>query len=354
MTRRTLAIVIAVPLMVGLWLCAAFVPVPYVTYHPGVTVDILSEAGGQERVQVTGHKTYHDSGELRMTTVSVTSPEYDVSLFSAVESWLSDEAAVQPYSSVYEEGETNEASDKQSHAYMVTSQETAVAAALTEMGYDLKPTAEVAAVGKDEPASGVLKVKDRIVKVGSTAVSTPDQVIQAAGEATPGEPLKLVVVRDYDRTSLTVTPKDEDGKPKLGINVGVGLDLPFKVSLDINPDIGGPSAGLMFSLAVYDTLTPGSLTGGHQIAGTGTIDVKGTVGTIGGIQQKIPGARDAGAELFLVPNASPDSSNCDEAVGAANGDMDVVPVKGLHDAINVIKKWVDDPNADLPSCQDQE
>ena len=87
--------------------------------------------------------------------------------------------------------------------------------------------------------------------------------------------------------------------------------MPFDVSVNINDDIGGPSAGLMFSLAIYDTLTPGSLTGGQVVAGTGTIDDGGQVGPIGGIQQKIAGAREAGAQLFLVP---PD--NCADAARA--------------------------------------
>lgn len=354
MTRRTLAIVIAVPLMVGLWLAAAFVPVPFVTYHPGVTVDMLAENGGEERIEVPGHKTYHDGGELRMTTVSVTPPEYDVSMFSALEAWLSDDAAVQPFSSVYAEDETNETKEQESHAYMVTSQETSVAVALKELGHDVKQSAEVAAVGEDKPASGVLEVRDRIVEVGGTAVNTPDEVIKAVEQATAGEPLQLVVVRDYKRKRVTVTPEEVDGAPKVGVQVGTGVALPFKVDIDIDPEIGGPSAGLMFALAVYDTLTPGPLTDEHQIAGTGTIDIDGTVGTIGGIQQKIAGARDAGAELFLVPHNGPSSSNCEDAAGADNGDMRLVPVGTMAEALDVIKKWVDDPKADLPSCEDEE
>jgi PDZ domain-containing protein len=103
----------------------------------------------------------------------------------------------------------------------------------------------------------------------------------------------------------------------------------------------------MFSLGIYDTLTKGSLTDGRTIAGTGTIDAAGVVGPIGGIQQKIVGARDAGAELFLVP---PD--NCDEAVEAPNGDMRLVEAPTTHSALDSIKKWVADPDAKLPTCGD--
>ena len=100
---------------------------------------------------------------------------------------------------------------------------------------------------------------------------------------------------------------------RVGIVPGTGFTFPFDVHVNIDPDIGGPSAGLMFSLAIYDTLTPGSLTGDELVAGTGTIPDDGSVGPIGGIQQKIVAARDDGAELFLVP---PD--NCADALGAPN------------------------------------
>ncbi|MBI2243758.1 MAG: hypothetical protein HYU55_07355 [Nocardioides sp.] len=105
----------------------------------------------------------------------------------------------------------------------------------------------------------------------------------------------------------------------------------------------------MFSLAIYDTLTPGSLTGGATVAGTGTIDAAGNVGPIGGIQQKIVGARDAGAELFMVP---PD--NCEEALGAPNGDMRLVRADTMHDARVAVAAWVKDHDADLPSCEESQ
>jgi PDZ domain-containing protein len=122
-------------------------------------------------------------------------------------------------------------------------------------------------------------------------------------------------------------------------------EFPIDVTVNIGDNIGGPSAGLLFSLAIYDTLTPGSLTGDQVVAGTGTIDEKGKVGPIGGIQQKIVGARDDGAVLFLVP---PD--NCDDALGARNGDMRLVKAVTMHAAAQAIEKWVKDPDAKLPTC----
>ena len=108
MSRRTLAGVIAVPLMIGLWAAALLLPVPYVTYSPGVTVDVLAEENGKEIVQVVGHKAYRDDGELRMTTVYVTRPDARVNIFEAMSAWLDDEKALYPYDSVYGPGETAE------------------------------------------------------------------------------------------------------------------------------------------------------------------------------------------------------------------------------------------------------
>ena len=107
--------------------------------------------------------------------------------------------------------------------------------------------------------------------------------------------------RDGETTTLAMpTVADQDGKARVGIGVEYGYEFPFKVDFEIG-DIGGPSAGLMFALGIVDKLTPGEMTAGKFIAGTGTIDGSGTVGPIGGIQQKIIGAKDAGAIMFLTP-----------------------------------------------------
>jgi PDZ domain-containing protein len=133
------------------------------------------------------------------------------------------------------------------------------------------------------------------------------------------------------------------------VYVGTGFDFPFQVRLGLDDSIVGPSGGLVFAMSVYDTLTPGSLTGGHDIAGTGTISPDGAVGAIGGIQQKIAGAAAAGAELFLVPPA-----NCAEALGApadALKELRLVRAPTLTSALKSVTTYADDPSADLPSCR---
>lgn len=352
MTQRTLAGILAVPLLIGLWLVAALAPLPYVTYEPGLTVDVLgANDEGQEIIDVSGRQAYRDDdGQLRMTTVYVSQPrpEGKNNLFELMHDWISDEAAVYPYDAVYRDDETVEQNREEGQAQMTSSQDAATAVALEEMGLDVTEPV-VAAVSDGTPADGALEAGDVIVKVDGEKVTTSEEVVDAVGAAEVGDEVTFVVRRDDERTEVGVTPAEVDGGPQVGISVGTQVkpDLPVDVTINIDPSIGGPSAGLMFSLGIYDTLTPGSLTDGQTIAGTGTMDAAGQVGPIGGIQQKIVGARDAGAELFLVP---PD--NCEDALGAPNEDMRLVRAETMHDARLAIEAWVKDPDADLPSCEE--
>lgn len=351
MTQRTLAGILAVPLLIGLWVTAALVPLPYVTYQPGLTVDVLGDNDqGEPIIEVAGKRTYADDGQLRMTTVFVSQPKPEGrnNLFELMRDWVSNENAVYPYDSVYSQGETVEQNRQQGAAQMTSSQDAATAVALEELGYDVTEVV-VGHVTKGAPADGVLESGDVIVRVAGRAVTTSQDVVEAVTSAPAGQPVPFVVRRDGTRTAVEVTPETVDGKPQVGISVGgrISKKLPVDVTINLNEGIGGPSAGLMFSLGIYDTLTPGSITGGETIAGTGTIDATGAVGPIGGVQQKVVGARDAGAELFLVP---PD--NCQEALGAPNGDMRLVRADTMHDARVAIEAWVKDPDADLPSCKE--
>jgi PDZ domain-containing protein len=349
MTQRTLAGILAVPLLVGLWVAAAFEGLPFVTYEPGLTVNVLgTNDDGDQIIQVKGHQTYPDEGQLRMTTVYVSQPDAHNSIFELMHDWISRDAAVYPYDAIYRAGETTEQNRQEGKAEMTTSQDAATAAALTELGYRVTD-AVVADVISGMPADGKLEKGDVILRVDGTRVTDSQQVVDVVQDAPDGDPVRFVVRRHDDRERFAITPEKAEGGHEVGIQVATTTrDFPFDVTVGINPSIGGPSAGLMFSLGIYDTLTPGSLTDGHTIAGTGTIDASGRVGPIGGIQQKIVGARNAGAQLFLVP---PD--NCAEALGAPNGDMRLVKAPTMHSARESIEAWVDDPDADLPSCQDK-
>jgi PDZ domain-containing protein len=348
MTQRTLAGLLAVPLLLALWVAAAFESLPYVTYNPGLTVNVLGDNDeGKPIIQIEGKPTYADDGQLRMTTVFVSQRDAHNHLFELMKSWLSPESAVYPKAAIYPKGGTVEEDKQEGQAEMTSSQDAATAAALTELGYDVTE-AVVAGVDKGSPADGTLQAGDVVLAVDGTEVANSDELVTAVKSADAGVPIEFDVRRKGKDLQLSVTPREVDGRAQVGIQVGTQTtDFPVDVTIGIDPAIGGPSAGLMFSLGIYDTLTKGSLTDGKTIAGTGTIDAAGVVGPIGGIQQKIVGARDAGAELFLVP---PD--NCDEAVEAPNEDMRLVEAPTTHSALDSIKKWVADPDAKLPTCGD--
>ncbi len=348
MSQRTVAAVLAVPMLLGLFVVVGTQPLPYVTYRPGPTVDILSAVHEKEIVQVEGHKAYRDDGELRMTTIYVDQPQEAVTLEQLMRSWIDPSEAVYPYEAVYAPEETDKSSTAESAVQMVSSQDSAIATALTELGYEVEPETEILYVDQDLPAGGLLKVRDIVLSVGGSPVASSKDVIKAIDTAPPGRPIAFLVRRKGQEVSVDVTPREVDGKQKIGIQLGPGFTFPFDVSVNIGDNIGGPSAGLMFSLAIYDTLTPGSLTGGKVVAGSGTIDADGQTGPIGGIQQKIAGAQDAGAEIFMVA-----ADNCPDTIGLDTGDMRLVRVETMHDAVQAITTWAADNDAALPTCEDE-
>src|SRR3954471_4384200 len=191
MTQRTMAGLLAVPLLIGLWITAAIRPLPYVTYEPGVTVDVLGDNDdGDQIIEVKGHKAYRDDGELRMTTVFVSQPEPKGrnNLFELMHDWISDEDAVYPYDAVYRQGETVEQNRQQGAAQMTSSQDAATAVALEELGYDVTEPV-VAGVTKGAPADGNLESGDVILAVDGTDVSSSDDVVDAVTAAPAGAPV---------------------------------------------------------------------------------------------------------------------------------------------------------------------
>ncbi|MCW2766521.1 MAG: hypothetical protein JWO11_2480 [Nocardioides sp.] len=346
MTQRTIAAILAVPMVLALLVAAWWHPLPYVTYEPGLTLDVLAQDNGHEIIEVQGHKAYHDDGQLRMTTVYVSRVNAKLRLFELMRDWFNSEDAVYPRKAVYQQDETVQDSQTAGAVDMVSSQDAATAVALKELGYSVKPAIEVLHVDDGAPASGKLQVRDIFLEANGTLVTSSNDLKKAITGTQPGQPVRFTVLRGGKKVEVSVVPKVKDGQPQVGIQLGGGFVFPFEVSVNIDPTIGGPSAGLMFSLGIYDTLTPGSLTGGQTVAGTGTIDATGKVGPIGGIQQKIAGARAAGAKLFLVPAA-----NCADAVGASNGDMRLVEAATMHSAVQSIEAWVTNPDAALPTCK---
>lgn len=344
MTQRTLAGLVALPLVVALIVIAWVVPLPYTIYSPGPTVNVLGEFDGKDIVQVEGHKSYRDKGQLRMTTVSETTREARLGLWTLLGAWMSDTEAVYPREVAYPDQGTVEDDREAGQVQMASAQDAAIAAAFTKLGEDVDEVS-VAEVTKDAPAAGKLKADDVVTMVGDKAVDTPEEVVAEVQKVEPGDTVELTIERKDKTLTQTIKTGEKDGKAFIGVSLGATYEFPYDVKITLDPAIGGPSAGLMMALSVYDTLTEGPLTGEKKIAGTGTIDGDGNVGPIGGIQQKIPGAAADGAELFLVP-----AGNCQDVEGAENGDMRLTRVENLDDAVKAIETWTEDPNAKLPTC----
>lgn len=351
MSRRTAAGLLALGLIAALSLTAARMPSHYVTFRPGPTMNVLGKYDGKQIIKVSGHEVYADAGALRMTTVYPSGPDRNVSVAAVLTGWLDPDTAVLPRDVVYQQGETQESVRQESAAEMTSSQDAATAAAMTALGEPFTTHMKVTTVSKDGPAQGLLEAGDVFVTVGGVKTPDAETLLAQIRPKPPGTELPMVVERKGKRTEVTVTTEAAPDNPKES-RVGVGIqqvfDFPIDVKIQLPSTVGGPSAGSMFALGIYDVLTPGSLTDGKPIAGTGTITATGKVGPIGGIAQKIAGAERDGAKLFLAP-----AGNCAEAARAHydHDKLRVVRVDDLKDAIDDIEAWAKNPRADLPRCR---
>lgn len=326
----------------------ALVPVPYVTWSPGRTMDVLGPAAsGQGRaVAIDGLTTYPTDGQLRLTTVGVTRADSRITLPAALAAEWLPWREVLPREAVYPAGTTEQQSTAENTRMMDTAQQSAIVAGLRSAGVTVTEVTTVIGVTDATPADGRLEPGDTVTTVDGVAVTSPADATARIRDRRVGDPVRIGVRRSgtpQDVTVSTVAGTDDPGVPRIGATIGVGYDHPGTVSFGIDPAIGGPSAGLVFALAIRDRLTPGDLTAGRVVAATGTIDPDGTVGSIGGLPAKVAGARAAGATLFLIPRG-----NCDEAVRLRT-DLPLVPVDDLQQAVDILSR-PQTALADLPRC----
>ena len=350
MSRRTLAGVLALGLLLVLGVIAVRTPVNYVTFRPGPTMNVLGKYAGKPIVVVTGRKSYPDTGALRMVTVYPTGPDENISLLTMVYGWIDPDIAVLPKDAVYQPDETADTANQESAVEMTSSQDNATAAALGALGIGYRTEVAVTDVAKDGASVGKLKSGDVLVAVDGQSATDPAALVGLIRAVKPGTRLELTIRRGGVEQEVDVTTQ-ADPIDKTASRIGVGIRetfaFPFKVKVQLPGTVGGPSAGMMFAMSIYDVLTPGSLTGGKQIAGSGEISPDGVVGPIGGIGQKLPGAQRDGARLFLVAR-----ENCAEALRSHYDPdkMRLVKVHKLSDAIKDVQTWRQDPNAALPRC----
>jgi len=346
-SSRATTLLMASAFLLALLLVAAFLPVPYVTLSPGPTFNTLGSVGDQKVVEVSGRPTYPTSGSLDAVTVyELGAPGTQVSMLQAMRGWLDPSVAVLPRDLLYPPDETVSDVQQQASQEMVLSQNTAIGAAQRYLGYDVLPVLVVQTVIAGEPADGKLQAGDRILAVDGSSVTSVDDVRAAIGDRKPGDDVTVTVRRDGKRQDVTLTTQaaaDDPAHAVIGIVPGVVYVGPVRVRIKLG-SVGGPSAGMMFSLAIIDQLTPGELTDGAHIAGTGTITINGRVGPIGGIAQKMVGARDSGATVFLAP-----ATNCDEVVGAVPSGLQVVKVSSLSGAVDALDTLAKG-DTNLPTC----
>ncbi|GAB4068664.1 PDZ domain-containing protein [Angustibacter speluncae] len=348
MDQRTWAMVLAGVAAVVLLAVVSLLPMPYALMRPGPVVDVLSAPDGTPLITVQDRETYETSGSLDLLTVRVEGgPGTRVSVWQVVRGWLDPAVAVRPTEELFPPAVSQEDVDQQNAQEMVTSQETATVAAMDELGIQVPTTLTVAGFTDGSGAEGVLRDGDVVTSVQGAPVVDLPELRDLLQEVEPGGDVTIGYTRGGAPAEATFPTSEADGRTVMGVFIDPTYELPFEVSIRIE-DIGGPSAGMIFALGIVDKLTPGEMTGGERIAGTGTMDSDGTVGPIGGIQQKLVGADDAGADWFLAPAA-----NCDEVVGHVPDGLRVVRVETLEDAraaVEAIGSKDRTAVADLPTC----
>jgi Lon-like protease len=343
MSRRSVTLLVAAAGVLIALAVAVVAPVPYVALTPGPTLNTLGTLSGKPLIRVTGHRIYPTTGNLNMVTVSFFGgPGTDFNIFAALRSWLSPHDAVVPSSEIFTPGDTSEQVAQQDTEEMANSQQAATAAALCQLKIGFKTIDTVQSTIKGMPAAGVLRPGDVITAVDGTPVTCRADAGTLVKERKPGATVQLTILRHGRTVPVRLTTADVQGQPEIGVYLVESFSFPFSVSISVG-NIGGPSAGLMFALGLIDKITPDNLTGGRFIAGTGEIEANGTVEPIGGIQQKMAGARAAGATIFLTPAA-----NCPDTSGAVPAGMRLIKVSSLAGAIAALDALK--AGKPVPSC----
>jgi Lon-like protease len=345
MSRRAVTLLIAGIGLVASLVIVFAVPVPYVALLPGPTYNTLGPLDGKPVIQISGHRTYTAPGHLNMVTVSYiggpgANPPFNI--FAALQAWLSPHQAVVPQEELFPPGQTQQQVVKQDSEQMVSSQQTAEAAALCQIGIRFTTIDTISGTISGLPAAGRLHRGDVIKAVDGKPVTCKSSAATMIRSRPAGHRVVLTIARGGSIHTVALRTASYKGEPVIGVNVVESFKFPFQVKINIG-NVGGPSAGMMFALAIIDKLTPSNLTGGKFIAGTGEIEVDGAVDPIGGIQQKMAAARAAGATVFLAP-----ADNCSDTAGSVPAGLRVVKVSTLRGAIAALKAVK--AGKPVPSC----
>jgi PDZ domain-containing protein len=276
-----------------------------------------------------------------MTTVQIT--DESVSAVQALVAWLKGDEMVLPRTAIVPPGVSDQEQQEQDEQDFAGSQDNATVAAVCELGYP--KGFGVVSVQGDGPSHGILQPGDRLVSVAGRSAGSAEQLTAVLQSQRPGTTVPVVVVRQSQQKQLSVNLGDPvKGRKgaRLGVEVSTTCLAPFTVTIHLE-NVGGPSAGLMFALAIIDKAGTSDLTGGRFIAGTGEISADGKVGAIGGIQLKMIAAKRKGASVFLAP-----AGNCADVRKATPDGLKVVKVQTLHEAVQDLLKI--QRGQAVPSC----
>lgn len=360
-------VIFAVLFLIGGFLVLVL-PVPYVVERPGPTVDVGGSLAETPVITVSGtnpdtgqsvhvdplHREGDAAGELRMVTVSESGgPGNRLNLVDFLFAYFDEKVDIIAYDEVYAPETTSEEVSEAALAQMRSSQNAAAVVALESLGWTVPASLTIEGAVPGSGAEGKVKEGDKLVSVIDpsgvehrvTRAAVPFDLMSTLPE---GSEVVLLVERDGKTVKVPVVsspaPAGEKGS-KMGIYLSAEVDMPVEVSVSAE-NIGGPSAGLIFTLGIIDRMTPGDMTGGKSIAGTGTISFNGKVGGIGGIRQKMWGALRDGSDWFLAP-----SENCDEVFGNVPQGLRVVKVSDVEQARSAVEKIAQGAGDALPTCE---
>ncbi len=335
--------------MLGLVVIAAIVgglllKVPYVALVPGSAKDT------EPLLAVSGADEFPSDGELLFTTVRV---RQRPNLWEYLWLKVDDDATVLPEQEILGD-RTPEENREFNLAMMNNSKEIAVAVALEELGYDAVKTDAVVVqqLVPDAPAEDMLMLGDSILAIDDLPTTNTADLVEILAGREPGDEVVLSVQRfgDADLQDIAVRLDANPDRPEDGFLGIQPVDRPqflndFGFTVDIDSgSVGGPSAGLAFTLAVLDQLTEGELTGGSQVAVTGTIGALGNVGPVGGVLQKTAAVVDLGADAFIVPAGLGEAEL--EAIRARAGDdVEIIAVATLDEALAALAELGGDVGA---------
>ncbi|KAA9025984.1 SepM family pheromone-processing serine protease [Niallia endozanthoxylica] len=319
-------------------LASSFYYLPYYISKPGMAKEL------EPIIEV--EDGYEEEGKFMLTTVRMGR----ANIYSYLSAKLIDYREIYPIEYVRGENETDEEYNIRQLHLMNSSKIAAIEVAYKKAGIpvDFKYNGVyVLHVVPDMPAEGKLEAADRIFQIDGKEFHSSEEFIKYVSSLKAGEQIKLTYERNNEINHVNIQAeafKDDENKERIGIGIGLVDDkeLIVKPNVKVKTDeIGGPSAGFMFSLEIYNQLTESDLTKGYEIAGTGTISPDGTVGKIGGIEQKVIAADNAGADIFLAPNENgAKDSNYQAAVRTAEDigtEMKIIPVDTFDDAITYLE-----------------